>query len=111
MNRKRHILLKTTSQDLNSAALNYSTDFDRDFKLLGVYFHFSASVTAEDVVVSKNSNEGANYDTVLDTTSHTGTDLVFRPTGEEVFKKGDEVTVTCTTAAAVVYVSIYVEEI
>lgn len=114
MIRKRIILDPITfSQDLSSAVLSKTTTISKDAKLLGVYLHFGATVS-ETVEVTKDMNAGANYDTVLKSEDlSTAADFVFRPTGEEILKEGDNIKVTCTKAAATctVYGSIYFEEI
>jgi len=112
--RKRIILDPiTTSADLTTAALSYSTSLSKDFKLLSVHFHASTNIT-ETVKVIKDMNAGANYDSELASSDLAAADdYVFRPDGDEIFKKGDEVKVTCTKANTTgsIYVSIYVEEI
>ena len=111
----QEILLKpiTTSADLTSAALSFSTSLDKNFRLCGVHFHASENIT-ETCKVIKDMNAGANYDSELASQAlSSADDYVFRPTGEEMFYKGDEVKVTCTKANTTgsIYVSIYVKEV
>ena len=112
----QELLLKpiTTSADLTSAALSYTTTLNKNFRLLGVHFHASENLT-ETCKVTKDMLAGVNYDSELATEDLGGTkdDYVFRPGGKEMFYKGDEVKVTCTKANTTgsIYVSIYVEEV
>lgn len=99
---------KTTSQDLSAAALSYTTAFARAFKLEQIAFHFSVAVT-ETITITLMSNNGTNYNTVLNSTALISeTDFVWRPQGEANFQKGDEIKVQCTAASltGIVYVSI-----
>ncbi len=98
----------TTTQDLTSAALNFTTSISRQWKLEEVTIHFSAAVT-ETVTIARNSKQGANYDTVLATLDLVAeTDYVFRPQGECNFLDGDELDVDCTFAntTGIAYVEI-----
>ena len=109
-----HFLKKniTTSQDLSSAALSYTTTFARKFKLEEVTIHFSQAVT-ELVTLTRDSAEGANYDAVLATFNLVAeTDFVFRPQGECNFQAGENLKVQCTKANAVgvAYVNIKTSE-
>jgi len=104
---------KTTSQDLSSDALSYTTDYGRKFKLEQVIFHFSAAVS-ETVTITLDAKAGANYDTVLqEVTLISETDLVYRPQGEANFYEGDEIKIECTNAnlTGVVYATIKSSEI
>ena len=104
---------QTSSQALTSGALTFTTSFNRRFRLLGVYLKASENIT-ETVTVTKDMNAGATYDTQLDTENlSSAQNYVFRPTGKEVFEKGDQVKVQCTNAntTGTVYVSVYAEEV
>jgi len=110
----RHFLRSpiSTTQDLTAAALNFTTSISRQWKLEEVTIHFSEAVT-ETVTLKRNSNLGANYDTVLATRDLVGeTDFVFRPQGECNFLNGDELDVDCTFAnvTGVCYVEIKTSE-
>jgi len=99
----RHFLKSTvtTSQDLSSAALSYTTSIGRNFKLEEVIIRFSQNVN-ETITITKDSKSGSNYDAVkrkrqlLDTR-----DFVYRPQGEENYRAGDEVKVECTNTYGV----------
>lgn len=103
----------TTSQDLSSAALSYTTSINRPFKLEQINIHFSVAVT-ETITITFNSAKGANYDTVLakrDLVSEQ--DFVFRPRGELTFQNGDEITIAITNAnvTGIAYAKVKAEEL
>ena len=101
-----------TSQDLSSAALSYTTTIARQFKLEELCLHASQAIS-ETITITRDSNSGANYDTVLaKRTLVAETDFLFRPQGECNFLKGDELKITCTKANSVgtVYVEIKTSE-
>lgn len=103
---------KTSSQDLSSAALSYTTDYGRKRKIESISIHFSVAVT-ETITVTLDSATGANYDVVLDTTSLVaGTDYIFRPQGELNLQVGDEIKVACTNAntTGIAYLAIKASE-
>lgn len=102
-----------TSQDLSLSALNYTTSIDRRFRLLEITFKFSQSVT-ETITITKDSKQGANYDSPLRTITISGeTSYIFKPDGEEEFQSGDELKLQCTNSggAGVVYIVIKTREI
>jgi len=108
---KVQYLRATTSQNLASAALSYTTSFGCNFRLCQVLLKASTNIT-ETITVVFDSKEGSNYDVVLDSTSLTAAqNYVFRPTGQCIFMDGDEVKVTCTNAnlTGTVYVTIIAE--
>ena len=111
----KHALRKdlTSSQDLSLGALSYTTAIARMFKLESVSIHFSVPVT-EIITVTRDSINGANYDTVLAKQELNGSsDFVYRPSGEENFQEGDEVKVQCTNAnlTGVSYVTVKTSEL
>jgi len=90
---------KKTTQDLSSAALSYTTDYEREAKIQGVFFKFTGDVT-ETITITLDSKEGATYDQVLRTY-----DLVdeeyYRYTpdeGELDLQSGDQLKIECTDA-------------
>ncbi len=103
----------TTSQDLTSGALSYTTSIGRQFKLNEITFHASVAIT-ETITITLNSAKGANYDTVLrKITLTSGQDYVYRPQGEPTFQAGDEITIAVTNAntTGIMYVKIKAEEL
>lgn len=83
----------TTSQDLSAGVLSYTSPAGRKFKLEEILIHFSVAVT-ETITVTKDSINGANYDTILDKGYLVSEqDYVFRPQGECNFWDGDKVKV------------------
>lgn len=104
---------KTTSQNLASVALNYTTDYARKFKLQQILVHFSQAVS-ETITITLDSINGANYDTVLQAvTLVSETDFVYRPQGNADFQAGDNIKIQCTNAngVGIVYVTVKAEEI
>lgn len=104
---------KTTSQNLASAALSYTTDYGRKFKLEQLIVNFSQAVT-ETITITLDSKHGANYDEVLftaDLLAEAG--IVFRPQGEANYQDGDEIKVEITNAntTGIAYVTIKTSEL
>jgi hypothetical protein len=97
----------TTSQDLSSGALAYTSSIGRKFKLEEVVLHASVAIT-ETVTITRDSKHGVNYDQVLAKRSMVGEqDFIFRPSGECNFQDGDEIKIQCTNAntTGVVYIT------
>jgi len=93
-----HFLSKdvTTSQNLATAGLDYTTVIARDRKVEMILFHFSAAVS-ETVTITLDSGNGANYDTILqEVVLIAETDFVYRPQGELNIKSGDAIKLECT---------------
>ena len=89
---------KTTTQNLSSAALDYTTDYGRKFKLEQIIVHFNAAVS-ETITITLDAKAGASYDTVLqEVTLIAETDFVYRPHGEANYYEGDEIQIECTNA-------------
>ena len=98
----------TTSQNLASAALSYTTDLTTPFKLEEVILRASVAIT-ETVTITRDSVNGANYDHVLASKVLSAEqNFVFRPSGECNFQAGDKLKVQCTNAnvTGVVYMII-----
>ena|SRR3990167_4330418 len=88
----------TTSQDLTSAALSYTTSIARKFKLSSIIFKASANIT-ETITITKDSKQGADYDITLKTISLVAqANYMFRPESDEDFQSGDEIKIQCTNA-------------
>ena len=103
----------TTSQNLASGALSYTTSINRKFRLQAVEIHSSVVIT-ETITLTRDSKNGTNYDTVLSSRSLVGEQsFIFRPDGECDFQAGDELKVQCTNAnlTGIVYVTIKTREI
>lgn len=89
---------KTASQDLSAAALSYTTDYGRKFKLEAVYVKASVAIT-ETVTITLDSALGAAYDIILQTYDLVAeTSFMWRPQGEMNLQAGDEIKVQCTAA-------------
>jgi hypothetical protein len=102
---------KTTSQNLASGALSYTTTFSSNFQLDQIFMAASQNIT-ETVTVTLVSKDGAAYDCVLQSTNMTTEKyFVFRPSGSCVFMTGDEIKITCTNVggAGTVYLTIIAE--
>jgi hypothetical protein len=103
----------TTSQDLSSAALSYTTTVTQPFQLEAILFHFSVAVT-EKITITLDSVNGANYDTVLRTINvNSATDAVYIPDSKINFYAGDKIKIACTNANATgtVYATIKMSEV
>lgn len=103
----------TTSQDLSAGAMAYTTSIGRRFKLESISIHFSVAVT-ETLTITRDSAQGANYDTVLISRDLVAaTDYVFRPQGEENEFIGDEIKIAITNAnlTGIAYIEIKTREV
>ena len=101
-----------TSQNLALGALSYTTSIGRQFKLEEILLRASVAIS-ETITISRDSNNGSNYDTVLASRVMVSeTDFVFRPQGECNFVSGDELKIQCTNAnlTATVYVEVRTSE-
>ena len=103
------------TQDLSSAALSFTTTTagDKPFHLDQIVMRFSQAVS-ETITITLDSNEGANYDVVLqEVVLSSETDFVYRPQGEANFNAGDEIKVECTASggAGTVYGVVKTSEI
>lgn len=104
---------KTSSQDLSSAALSYTTDYARRARIESISLHASVAIT-ETVTITLVSVNGANYDVVLVKRNLVSEqDLVFRPSGDLNLQAGDKIKVQCTKAnsTGTVYVTIKASEL
>lgn len=102
-----------TSQDLSSAALDYTTTFGKLFRLIAVLLHSDGNISGA-AAVKFNSKDGSNYDTIIDSsTLSTAANVVLanRADREHVFQNGDEVTITMAKGSntATIYATILVE--
>ena len=90
----------TTSQDLGTGALDYTTSTNRKFRLTEVNIHSESAIT-ETITIKRISAKGSDYDVILakrDLVSEQ--DFIFRPHGDCDFQAGDEVRVQCTKNTA-----------
>jgi len=94
------IFHSTTSQDLSSAALDYTTAIDFDTMVSYVSIRFSTSVS-ETVTISIDSGEGSSYDVILEKGSFTSRQWIFWQPGAPLYlKKATELRVQCTNTGA-----------
>jgi len=103
----------TSSQDLSAGALSYTTAIGRAFKLDQISIKASVNIT-EDITVTLDSKNGANYDVVLKAATLSAEQyFVWKPDFEANFQSGDEVKVQCTNAntTGTVYLTIKTSEI
>lgn len=92
---------KSTSQDLSSGALSYTTNYGRKFKLEQIIFHFSQAVT-ETISITPQLLNGANYSGKMQSVDLIAeADYVYRPQGEANYQAGEEIKVQCTNANGV----------
>lgn len=112
----------TATSNLASAALDKTCDFQQkegdeygqfpaEVKLSQVLINASTAIT-EDITVTFDSANGANYDVVLDETSlSSNSEYVFRPSGDVVLRKGDKIRVQVTNGntTGVVYLTVQVK--
>ena len=106
-----HFLKKpiTTSQDLSSAALDYTTSVGRNFGLEEVTIQSTVAII-ETITISRDSLQGTAYDVILASDDlATEKSFVFRPSGQCNFIKGDELRVQCTKANSTGVVSVEIK--
>lgn len=104
---------KTSSQNLATAALSYTTDYSNRFKLEQIIIKASVNIS-ETITITLDSASGANYDTILaQRTLVAEQNFVFRPQGEANFQAGDNIKIECTNANATgtVYVVVKAQEV
>jgi len=102
----------TFSQDLTAAALSYTTTLTRKFRLKNIEFHASVVIT-ETITITRDSVNGAAYDTILRKKSLVGEqNYNYDPEKEIVFQAGDKIKITCTNAntTGTLYGTIKVQE-
>lgn len=88
----------TTSKDLSTGAMSFTTSINRRFKLEQIIFHSDVPIT-ETINITLDSGNGVNYDTLLRSKSLSNeSNFVFVPTGENNFYAGDEIKIQCTNA-------------
>jgi len=105
---KQTVLIHKASLSLD-AANSTTTDIDSDWELSSVLVHFSGASNST-VTLNVDSNEGADYDTVIWTRTLTNdTDLaILYDEGELQLNKGDELKISFTIDAGIIaYVTIY----
>lgn len=103
----------TTSQDLTAGPLSYTTTLGRKFRLVEINIKFSENVT-ETITITRDSGAGANYDTLLKSTSVVAqTSFVWRPEGDCDFSSLDALKIQCTNAnvTGTAYVTIKTREL
>ncbi len=91
----------TTSQDLSSGELDYTTSISHARKLNEIHFIASQAIT-ETITISIDSKNGANYD--IDERKKNFVSeryWVYRPEGEKNLQKDDEIKLHCTNANGV----------
>jgi len=100
-----------TSQNLNSAALLYTTTYSKGFTDLEVFIKFSVAVT-ETITITLDSKGGETYDTVLRTKSlYTENNFVFKT--DMHFFAGDNIKIQCTKAnsTGIAYVTVKAKQL
>lgn len=90
---------KTTSQNLASAVLDYTTDYGRKTRIHEILIHFTQAVS-ETITITRTLAVGATYNTVeKEVTLVAETDFTYKPSGEGLdLQAGDEMQVECTNA-------------
>ena len=92
-----NIFRESSSQDLSSAALDFTTSVSTDFRLISIMFNFTLAVK-QTITITMDSGLGAAFDTVLgERTLRSHTDVVFVPcAAQQHFKDGTEIKIQCT---------------
>lgn len=105
----------TTSQNLASGELSYTTAIGAKFRIKQVLVHASTSIASKTITLTFDSATGANYDTILAAGDFSNnTDLAFIPgqnCPEMEFTSGDELKIASsgTTVVGILYVTIIYE--
>lgn len=93
----KHHLKRIDSQDLSAAALDTTTEFNRRWRLLGIFIHFDGPCS-QTLTITFKSKDGAGYDTVLSSQVLAATtDVYIQGEETDIFWKGDEIQVEITT--------------
>ena len=93
------LLRKEISQDLNSGALDYTTDFGSKIKVKEILFHAASPITQ--TVTFTFDSKTAGYDTVLASEDlAVEQDYAYLPDNELILESGDEINITCTAIGA-----------
>ena len=103
----------TTSQDLSAGALDYTATYLKPFRLDMITLKASVNIT-EDITITLDSAQGANYDVILRKKSLSAEqNFVYKPEGEPEFHAGDQIRIQCTNAngIGVVYVIVKAREL
>lgn len=89
---------QSSSQNLASGELDYTTTYTKPFKLQLITIKASVNIT-EDITITLDSAEGATYDVVLRKKSLSAEQhFVYKPDGEPSFLAGDNIRIQCTNA-------------
>ena len=104
-------ITETATQALGAGALAYSYTFLRDGYLDGVEIHFSGACS-QTVSVTRDSVDGANYDTVLKSEAlSVVTDFTYFPSRKRYFRKGDIIKIGITSGGSTTaYLTALLEE-
>jgi hypothetical protein len=88
-----------------SGAINTTTVITQKFRLSSVTLHADAAMDADDdLKITLDANDGANYDALLYEVNLDGaTDVCFTPTNDLIFEAGDEIVVTSTNTNSATY--------
>ena len=97
---EEEIFENTTSQNLATAALSFTTSLSTDFRLVSIFFKFTAAVS-QTITITLDSLQGASFDTIIGTRLlSSNTDVQFIPAAiDQDFKDGDEIKIQCTNTA------------
>ena len=105
----------TTSKDLSTGALSFTTSISAKWRIKAVLVHASEALADCTITVTFDSLDGANYDTVLGKVDFDNTQDVALESGggmkEMEGEDGDEIKVTSSggTAVGTVYVTVLYE--
>ena len=108
---RKNIARKTTTQNLSSAALDYTTDISEKWQISQIMIHSDTPLN-ETVKVYIDAIDGANYDTLIANEGFNGgTDMVLVAgwnMAPIIGEDGDEIKITCTNTggAGIIYVTI-----
>lgn len=104
----------TTSQNLATGSLSLGSGQTESFELIACLISFSGAVS-QVCSVTYDSGTGANYDTVISTTTlSSGTSYFYAPEGRLFIPKGSNITLTCAnsgTPAVTAYATILLVDI
>lgn len=109
---QHNIAKVTTSQDLASGSLNYTSQISDKFIIRQVLIHASAALADTTITVKFNSETGANYDTIIGVADFDNTQDLALISGENMkgvsFEDGDEVTILSSgaTNVGILYVTL-----
>ena len=107
------IKTRSFTDDFGTAGISETFEFNQNWKLVNIMFHFSAATTETITVEIIDSALGANFDTVLTTISPSAATDSFNHYGADyIFPATSKLKITSTNSGATLsYGQVMIEEV